>query len=119
MATDAPDADAVATLVHVADEGSYAIASGVRRLRYRRGRDREIPVPDAPIRVTVDMWDTHYRVPAGDRLGLEVASSDAPRFDPHPGTRQPWTTTEDDVRAAERTLFHERDRESTVTVTTR
>jgi putative CocE/NonD family hydrolase len=117
VATDAPDADVVATLVHVADEEAYAVASGVRRLRYRRGRDREVPVPDGPVRVAVDMWDTHHRVPAGDRFRLEVASSDAPRFAPHPGTRRPWTATDDDVRSAEGTLFHELDRESTLTVT--
>jgi predicted acyl esterase len=53
---------AVAMLVHVAEAGTYAIASGIRRLRYRRGRDREVPVPDAPVRVAVDsVGDTPSR----------------------------------------------------------
>jgi predicted acyl esterase len=69
MATDAPDADVVVTLVHVSDDGAYQLASGIRRLRYRLGRNREASVPDGPVRVTVDMWDAHHRVPAGDRLG--------------------------------------------------
>jgi hypothetical protein len=48
-----------------------------------------------------------------------VASSDAPRFDPHPGTTRPWEATDEAVRTAEQTLFHELDRESTLTVTRR
>jgi putative CocE/NonD family hydrolase len=119
LSTDAPDTDAVATLAHVTAEGVYPLASGVRRARYRRGRDREMSVPDGPIRLAVDMWDVHYRVPAGDRLRLAVASSDAPRFDPHPGTTRPWAATADEARTAEQTLFHELDRESTLTVTRR
>lgn len=119
LATDAPDTDVVATLVHRTDDAAYTLASGVRRVRYRRGRDREMPVPDGPMRVAVDMWDVHHRVPAGDHLRLEVASSDAPRFDPHPGTERPWEATDEAVRSAEQTLFHELDRESTLTVTRR
>lgn len=119
LATDAPDTDAVATLVHVTDDGAYTVTSGIRRARYRRGRDRETPVPDGPVGLTVDLWDVHHRVPAGDRLRLEVASSDAPRFDPHPGTWHPWETAAEEVRPAEQTLYHELDRESVLTVTRR
>ena len=119
LRTDAPDTDVVATLVHLSDDGAYGLTSGVRRVRYRRGRDREVPVPDGPIRVAVDMWDAHHRVPAGDRLRLDVASSDAPRFDPHPGTVRPWEATDDELRSAEQTLFHEPDRESALIVTRR
>jgi len=116
VTTDAPDTDVVATLSHVTSEGVYPLASGIRRARYRHGRDREAAVPDGPIRLPVDMWDSHYRVPAGDRLRLSVASSDAPRFDPHPGPVRPWEATSDDVRTAEQTLHHA-DRESTLVVT--
>jgi len=119
LATDAPDTDVVATLAHVSESGVYPLTSGIRRARYRRGRDREVPVPDGPIRLAVDMWDVHYHVPAGDRLRVSVASSDAPRFDPHPGTVQPWNATESEVCTAEQALFHELDRESTVTITCR
>jgi putative CocE/NonD family hydrolase len=119
LATDAPDTDAVATLVHVTEDGAYTVTSGIRRARYRRGRDRETPLPDGPMRLAVDLWDVHHRVPAGDRLRLEVASSDAPRFDPHPGTLRPWETADDEVRRAEQTLYHELDRESVLTVTRR
>ncbi|AZH26985.1 CocE/NonD family hydrolase [Haloplanus aerogenes] len=119
LATDAPDTDVVATLGHVSSEGVYPLASGIRRARYRRGRDREMPSTDGPMRLAVNMWDTHYRVPAGDRLRLSVASSDAPRFDPHPGTARPWEAAADEVRTAEQALHHAFDRESTLIVTRR
>ena len=118
VATDAPDTDFTAKLVHVAADGpAINLCEGIRRARYRHGRDREAPVPDGPFRVRVDLWDAHHRLPAGDRLRLEVASSNSPRFDPHPGTTEPWRATDDEVRPAEQRLFHERDRESTLTVT--
>jgi predicted acyl esterase len=69
------------------------------------------------MRVPVDCWHAHWRVPAGDRLRLEVASSNAPRFDPHPGTRDPWTAGPDAMRTARQTLYHERDRESVLRLT--
>ncbi len=118
VATDAPDTDFTAKLVHVTADGqAYNLCEGIRRARYRHGRDREVEVPDGPMFVRVDMWNVHHRVPAGDRLRLEVASSNVPRFDPHPGTTDPWLATDEDVRPARQKLFHEFDRESSLTVT--
>lgn len=120
VATDAPDTDVTAKLVHVTSSGpAYNLCEGIRRARYRHGRDRESPVPDGPFSLTVDMWDAHHEIPAGDRLRLEVASSNAPRFDPHPGTTEPWRTDPSARRTAEQRLFHERDRESRLVLTRR
>ncbi|MFB6194328.1 MAG: CocE/NonD family hydrolase [Halobaculum sp.] len=114
VATSAPDTDVVCVLTHLTADGrAFELCEGIRRVRFRHGRDRPTPVePGQPVRVPVDMWSTHYRVPAGDRLRLEVAGSNWPRFDPHPGTREPWRTGPDEVRTADQTLFHETDRES-------
>lgn len=118
VAVDAPDADVVATLSHATADGPvYNLCSGIRRLRYRRGRDRDLPVPEDPVRATVSMWDVSHRVPAGDRLRLSVAASSHPRFDPHPGTTDPWRATTEEVRTADLRVFHEHDRESALTVT--
>jgi putative CocE/NonD family hydrolase len=111
VAVDTPDADVVATLSHVTDGGVYPVCSGIRRLRYRHGRDRESPV-DGPVRVPVDMWDAHHRIPASDRLRLSVAGSDFPRFDAHPGTADPWRAATG--RPVEIRLFHERGRGSSL-----
>jgi len=117
-ATSAPDADFVAVLSHVTPDGrAYNLCEGIRRVQYRHGRDRSVPVrPGEPATVDVDLWNAGYRVPEDGRLRLEVASSDHPRFDPHPGTIEPWRATEGEVRTAEQTVFHERDRESVLSV---
>ena len=119
--TTAPDTDFTGKLVHVTDGGSaYNLCEGIRRVRYRHGRDRPVPVdPGEPLRVEIDMWACHHRVPAGDRLRLEVASSNHPRFDPHPGTVDPWEASTADVRTAEQTVFHELDRGSVLELTVR
>ena len=120
LATDAPDTDAVCVLTHLTSDGcAFEICEGIRRLRFRHGRDEPTSVqPDEPMRVSVNMWQAHYRVPAGDQLVLEVASSNAPRFDPHPGTREPWQADESAVQTADQTLYHELDRESTLSLVT-
>jgi putative CocE/NonD family hydrolase len=117
-ATSAADTDFVAVISHVTADGrAFNLSEGVRRVRHRHGRDRsDPPTPGAPVTVPVDCWNVHCRIPAGDRLRLEVASSNHPRFDPHPGTTDPWTADADDVRTAEQSLFHERDRESVLVV---
>ncbi|MFB6296549.1 MAG: CocE/NonD family hydrolase, partial [Halobacteriales archaeon] len=117
-ATSAPDADFVAVLSHVTPDGrAFNLCEGIRRVQYRHGRDRSVPArPGEPLSVEIDLWSAGYRVPAGGRLRLEVASSNHPRFDPHPGTTEPWRATEAEVRTAEATVFHERDRESVLSV---
>jgi hypothetical protein len=122
-ATTAPDTDFTGKVVHVTDDGpAYNLCEGIRRVRYRHGRDRPVPIdPGEPFRVEIDLWASHHRIPAGDRLRLEVASSNNPRFDPHPGTTDPvpWEADREDVRTAEQTVFHETDRESVLELTVR
>ncbi len=120
LETTASDTDVTSTLVHVTDDGAYNLCDGIRRARYRHGRDRVSTVPQGePLRLTVDMWDVHHVVPEGDRLRVDIASSNHPRFDPHPGTSDPWQSTEDDVCTADQTLYHERDRASVLSITRR
>jgi len=46
----------------------------------------------APVRI--DLAHMGYRVPAGHRLRLQLASSDFPLYLPHPGTDEdPWHAT--------------------------
>lgn len=116
--TTAPDTDFTAILTHVTDDGqAYNLCEGIRRVQYRYGRDRSVPVePDEFFTVNIDLWNIHYEVPTGDRLRLEVASSNHPRFDPHPGTTDPWRATAEEIQPAEQSIFHELDRKSTLTV---
>ena len=51
-------------------------------------------------RVTVELWDTAYVVPAGNRLRLEIAGSNSPRFDINDGHGGDWNLTSDLPAAA-------------------
>lgn len=117
-ATTAPDTDFTAHLTHLTDDGrAFPLCEGIRRVQYREGRGRSVPArPGESVTVGIDCWNVNWLVPRGDRLRLEVASSNAPRFDPHPGTLDPWQATSEEVQTAEQTLFHDPDRESTLTV---
>lgn len=114
VSTSANGADFAAKLVQVTEEGHvYNLCEGIQRCRYRHGRDKPLDVsPDDPMQVTVDMWNIHHQVPAGDRLRLYVSSSNFPRFDSHPGTVEPWKTENNEVTSATQKIFHETGRQS-------
>lgn len=109
-----PETDVTAKLLHVTDDGAYNVADGIRRTSY--DRDGQL---DGPTRLTVDCWQTHHRVPAGDRIAVQVASSNWPRFDPHPGTTDPWTADADDVTTSTQTLFTGGETQSWLSLPTR
>lgn len=95
-----PDTDFTAKLLHVTDETAYNICDGICRVSYNH--DGEL---DGPTRLKINLWHTHYTMPEGDQLALHVASSNWPRFDPHPGTTDPWMTEPGDVETAYQEVF--------------
>ncbi len=117
-ATSAADTDFVVRLSHVLEDGrALNFAEGGQRVAFQGDGYELAPVtPGEPFQVQVQCWDTHYRIPSGGRLRLEVMSSSFPRFDPHPGTLDPFSAGEDDVHSAEQTVFHDDARPSNVTV---
>lgn len=77
VSSDGPEMDLFARLTDVAPDGrAYLIARGQQTVRHA----------DSEYRVTLDMGQVAYRLPAGHQLRLTVASSDAPEFVPAPGT---------------------------------
>ena len=55
--------------------------------------------------VTIPMWDTCVRLPAGHRVQVEIASSAFPKFDVNLGTGGDMITETDGVLATNR-LWH-------------
>ena len=88
-ASSAPDTDFTAKLVDVAPDGSAAHrCEGI--VRARRQAEDETPIwfeANAPRRFEIDLWATSCRFRAGHRIRLEVSSSNFPRFDRNPNTR--------------------------------
>ena len=100
--SDAPATDFTGKLVHLpARERRPALnlCEGIRRLDRTGGEASE---------VDIDLWHTSARLEPGDRLRLEVSSSNFPRFDAHPNTTEhPGFASQ--AKPAQQTIHHARD----------
>jgi putative CocE/NonD family hydrolase len=114
-ATSADDADFVAKLCDVEPDGfSRILAEGVLRARFREGFERECAIePGRPYEYAIDLKATSNLFLRGHRIRLLVTSSSFPRFDRNAGTgARPGDGREQDLRAAEQTIFHDGERAS-------
>ena len=83
-ATDGPDTDFEAKLVDVYPDGYEALVLDAPiRTRYRHGRmadDLQMMTPNAPEKLTLDLWNTALTFEKGHRIALHITSSSSPRF---------------------------------------
>ena len=102
MESDAQATDLTAKLVHLpADPRRPAInlCDGIKRLE---------EVQPGAMRVEIDLWSLSVEIPSGDRLRLEVSSSNFPRYDAHPNiSGNPSLATK--VRPARQKIHHSAD----------
>ena len=115
VATSARDADFVAKLCDIEPEGfSRILAEGVMRMRFRESLERGSPVaPGVPYELTIDLKATSNLFRAGHRIRLLLTSSSFPRFERNAGSgRRVGEDREQDLRAAEQTIFHDAERAS-------
>jgi putative CocE/NonD family hydrolase len=109
--SDAPSTDFTAKLVHVpAGSGRPAlnICDGVRRVTL---------APNEPAALELDLWHASITLAPGDRLRLEVSSSNFPRYDAHPNViGNPADVTR--VRVAKQTIHHAADTPSQLEIFT-
>jgi len=112
-ATSAPDTDFTAKLVEICPEGcSQNLTDGIIRARYRQGTETPNPIiPGKPHEYHIDLWSTSNLFRKGHRIGLEVSSSNFPRFDRNPNTGNPLGEDRD-LKPALQTIFHDRERPS-------
>jgi uncharacterized protein len=80
---DTTDLDIAVRLTDVYPDGrSMLVADGLQRARMRCGDDREcFLVPGQPAELAVDLWSTAIVFAAGHRIRVDVAGSNAPRFE--------------------------------------
>ncbi|MGI9260654.1 MAG: CocE/NonD family hydrolase, partial [Woeseiaceae bacterium] len=81
-ATDSTDTDYMAKLIVVKPDGtSFNLVDGVIRARYREGFDEpKLIEPGKVYKYNLDMWATSYVLSPGDRLRIDVTSSNFPRL---------------------------------------
>lgn len=100
-----PDTDFMAKLVVVRPDGSaYNLVDGVLRARYREGFETpELIEPGEVYAYDIDLWATSYLLTPGERLRLDVTSSNFPRLARNLNTGAPFAMTSE-YTVAEQTL---------------
>jgi len=109
VSSSAPDTDFTAVLVDAAPDGSdHNIATGILRMRYRDHdyTKARFMKPGEIYRVNVNLWATSNVFLAGDRLRVDVSSSNFPRWDRNLNTRQSPESGSDFVKATN-VIYHD------------
>ena len=104
--TDGPDTDFMVKLVVVRPDGfSFNLVDGVIRARYREGFDTpKLVEPGAILEYTIDVWATSYVLQPGERLRVDITSSNFPRLNRNPNTGAPFGETTE-LRVADQKIF--------------
>jgi len=104
----AVDTDFTAKLVDVAPDGTAInLTEGILRAKYRDSQATATPLtPGKVYALTIDLWATSNVFRAGHRIGLEVSSSNFPRFDRNLNTGE-TTATSTKSAVATNTILHD------------
>jgi len=97
----AKDTDFMAKLSVVKADGRVLnLVDGVIRARYRQGFDKpELIEPGRSYRYELDLWATSYLLAPGERLRLDISSSNFPRLARNLNTGAPFAETSEMVVA--------------------
>lgn len=107
----APDTDFTAKVAVVKPDGEVVnLNDGIVRTSYRGS-----PSPTQPTAYRIDVWPTSYLYRAGDRIRVEISSSDYPQFAPNPNTGEPFGQSAASVVATQ-TILHDAAHPSSVTL---
>ena len=97
VSSDARDTDFTAMLldcyppsVDYPEGYALRLSDSIKRLRFRRGAQREELVrPGQVVEVSIELYPTSNVFAQGHRIGIELSSSNYPRFDVNPNTGEP------------------------------
>jgi uncharacterized protein len=116
-ASSAPDTDFTAKLDVVKPDGtSINLNNGIVRASFRDSLSTPTPItPGVPYQYTISVWPTSYEFAKGDRIRVEISSSDYPQFAPNPNTGEPFGQSAA-TAVATQTILHDVAHPSSVTV---
>jgi len=106
VSTDAPDTDFTAKLVDIYPDGrEILMLDGIRRLKFRNGYEKAEPLPPGEVgEITIDLWSISLIFNKGHRIGLQISSSNHPRFEINPNSGDDFPTTEN-LRPANNKIY--------------
>jgi putative CocE/NonD family hydrolase len=118
--TDAPDTDWVARLIRVDAQGrTINLAEGIQRARHRGGYEQPVLLHhDGPERYEIELAPVSVVFRPGERIRLDVTSSDFPNFDRNHNTGADFHI-DAELRPAAQTVFHTGDQPSHVVLPVR
>ena len=104
----ASDTDFTAKLDVVKADGQVMnLNNGILRTAFRDSLSQPSPTtPGQPYLYRIEIWPTSYLFTTGDRVRLEISSSDYPQFAPNPNTGAPFGQNTDEQPATQ-TVLHD------------
>lgn len=107
-ASSATDTDFTAKLAVVKTDGTVLnLNNGILRTTMRDSLSDPRPAaPGRPYELRIAIWPTSYLFAAGDRIRLEISSSDYPQFAPNPNTGAPFGSSAATLPATQ-TILHD------------
>jgi putative CocE/NonD family hydrolase len=111
----APDTDFTAKLTVAKADGQLVnLNDGIIRTPFQDSLSDPHPAtPGEPHEYTIAVWPTSYLFKAGDRIRIEISSSDYPQFAPNPNTGEPFGQSTTTIPATQ-TVLHDAAHPSTV-----
>ena len=111
------DTDFTAKLTVVKPDGQVInLNNGILRTSFRDSLSNPTPTtPGRPYEYQIHVWPTSYEFRRGDRIRLEISSSDYPQFAPNPNTGAPLGT-DAVTHTATQTILHDPEHPSAVTL---
>ena len=113
----ASDTDFTAKLTVVKHDGAVInLNDGILRTSFRDSLSDPTPTtPGRPYQYEIQVWPTSYEFQTGDRIRLEISSSDYPQFAPNPNTGAPFGQ-DSSIQTATQTILHDAAHPSAVTL---
>jgi predicted acyl esterase len=115
VSTDAPDTDFTVKFVDVYPDGSEILMlDSIRRLKFHNGYEKAEPAPPGGItKLDIDLWSISLVINKGHRIGVQVSSSNYPRFEKNPNTGDDFPL-ENSLRVANNTVYMGKDYPSAI-----
>ncbi|MGX9789715.1 CocE/NonD family hydrolase [Mycobacterium sp. MMS18-G62] len=113
----ATDTDFTAKLTVAKPDGQVInLNNGILRTAFRDSLSNPTPIVSGrPYDYQIQIWPTSYEFRAGDRIRVEISSSDYPQFAPNPNTGAPFGENSA-VQTATQTILHDGQHPSAITL---
>jgi len=106
VSSTAPDTDFTAKLIDIYPNGrEILMLDGIQRLKFRDGFEQPNPLTPGEVgELEIDLWSISLIVNKGHRIGVQISSSNFPRFEVNPNTGEDFPAEGGELYIAENTV---------------